>query len=225
MKKKVVAVVPVKMNNERVPGKNVKRFSDGTPLIRLILETLKKVRGLDEVCVYCSNPEIRSYLPENVRFLRRSETLDQKTTTMNEILRCFANDVPADVYLLAHATAPFVSAESLERGLNAVLSGDFDSAFSAKKLLEFIWKDGTPLNYALDNIPRTQDLPLMWAETAGFYVMRSELITKRSRRIGDKPFIVEVGAVEATDIDYPEDFEIADAIYSHIVLKRGEGHK
>lgn len=220
MKKRVVALVPIKMNNERVPGKNIKQFSDGTPLIRCVLETLKKVHGLDEICVYCSNPEIKSYLPDGVRYLCRSESLDQKTTTMNEILRCFANDVPADVYLLAHATAPFVSPETFERGLNAVLNDGHDSAFSARKLLEFIWKDGKPLNYALDNIPRTQDLPLMWAETAGFYVMRSELITERSRRIGDKPFFVEVDAVEATDIDYPEDFEIANAIYLHIVKPR-----
>lgn len=220
MNKRAVAIVPVKLNNERVPGKNIKRFFDGTPLISCILKTLKKVRNLDEIYVYCSNPEIKNYLPEGITYLRRSESLDLKTTTMNEILRCFADETPADVYLLAHATAPFISAETLNRGLDAVLSGEYDSAFSAKKLLEFIWKDGKPLNYELDNIPRTQDLPLMWAETAGFYVMRSELITARSRRIGDKPFIVEVDAVEATDIDYPEDFEIADAIYQHIVKPR-----
>ena len=33
---KTVAMIPIKLNNERVPGKNLKQFSDGTPLIKLI---------------------------------------------------------------------------------------------------------------------------------------------------------------------------------------------
>ena len=39
------------------------------------------------------------------------------------------------------------------------------------------------------------------------------------RRIGNKPFIVEVGEIEATDIDEPDDFLIADAIYNHMFKK------
>ena len=37
---KVVALVPIKMNNERTPGKNTKQFDDGTPLIQFILKAL-----------------------------------------------------------------------------------------------------------------------------------------------------------------------------------------
>ena len=37
---KTVAVVPIKMNNVRTPGKNTKPFSDGTPLIHLIQKKL-----------------------------------------------------------------------------------------------------------------------------------------------------------------------------------------
>ena len=33
---KVVVMIPIKLNNERVPGKNLKCFSDGTPLINFI---------------------------------------------------------------------------------------------------------------------------------------------------------------------------------------------
>ena len=40
------------------------------------------------------------------------------------------------------------------------------------------------------------------------------------RRIGEKPYIVEVNEIEAVDIDELEDFMIADAIYNHIVLSK-----
>ena len=110
--------------------------------------------------------------------------------------------------------------ESIEKGLKAVESGVYDSSFAAKKLQDFLWKDGTPFNYELNNIPRTQDLPPIYEETSGFYIYRSEVMTKLNRRIGEKPYIVEVGEIESVDIDEAEDFAIADAIFNHIILKQ-----
>lgn len=211
---KVVAVVPMKLNSVRLPNKNIKSFTNGNPLCTYILNTLKKVKGIDEIYVYCSNPEIQAYLPEGIKYLKRSTSLDQNTTKINEVLSSFANDVFADVYLMTHTTAPFVKAESIESGLNAVISGDFDSAFAAKKMQEFLWKDGTPFNYSLDNIPRTQDLPELMAETSGFYIYNRSVIVDNNRRIGFKPYIVEVDGIESVDIDEAEDFNIADAIFN-----------
>ena len=69
---KVVAVVPVKLNNERLPNKNTKLFSNGKPLISYVLETLKKVSGISEIYVYCSNDAILPYLQKGVIYKNRS---------------------------------------------------------------------------------------------------------------------------------------------------------
>ena len=211
---KVVTVVPMKLNNSRLPQKNTKPFTNGEPLCHYILSTLLTVKGIDESYVYCSNPDIQKYIPGGIKYLQRSEALDQNSTSMTEVLLNFAKDVPADVYVLTHATAPFVSKESIEKGLDAVLSGKYDSAFSAKKVQEFLWCNGEPFNYQLDNIPRTQDLPALYAETCGFYIYRNEIMTNLHRRIGLRPYIVEVGEIESIDIDESEDFKIADAVYN-----------
>ena len=216
---KIVAVVPMKLNNIRLPQKNTKPFTNGKPLWNYILSTLLSVNLIDEVYVYCSNPEISNYIPDGVRYLRRSNKLDQDTTKINEVLSSFARDVPADIYVLAHTTAPFIKKESIERGLLAVKSGEYDSSFAAKKLQDFLWKDGAPFNYELDNIPRTQDLPVLYEETSGFYIYRNEVMTKLNRRIGNNPFIVEVGEIESIDIDEAEDFVIADAIFNFLYLR------
>lgn len=218
---KVVAIVPMKLNNRRLPQKNTKRFTNGKPLCYYILSTLLIVNKIDEVYVYCSNPDIQDFLPEGVKYLKRSTSLDKDTTSMTEVLTCFTQEVPADVYVMTHTTAPFVTSESIEKGLNAVLSGEYDSAFAAKKLQDFLWSEGKPFNYALDNIPRTQDLPLLYEETSGFYIYNNEVMTKLHRRIGLKPYIVEVGEIEGIDIDEPEDFEIADAVFNHKKINRG----
>lgn len=213
---KIIAVVPMKLNSQRLPQKNIKPFTNGKPLCSYILSTLLTVAEVDEVYVYCSNPQIRNYIPEGVRYLKRSESLDQDTTKMNEVLQCFAKDVPADIYVMTHTTAPFISAESIRKGVQAVKSGVYDSAFAAKKLQDFLWKDGKPFNYSLDNIPRTQDMDPLYEETSGFYIYRSGVITDLNRRIGDTPYVVEVGEIESIDIDEPEDFLIADAVFNHI---------
>ena len=221
MTMKTIAVVPMKLNNRRLPQKNTKSFTNGRPLCWYILNTLLSVVEIDAVYVYCSNPAIQDYIPEGVKYLQRSDTFDKDTTKMNEILQCFAKDVPADLYVMTHTTAPFISAESIVKGLSAVKNGNYDSSFAAKKLQDFLWKDGRPFNYELDSIPRTQDLPPIYEETSGFYIYRREVITRLGRRIGDRPYIVEVGEIEGTDIDEEEDFMIADAIFNHIKKSAG----
>lgn len=217
---KTIAIVPMKLNNKRLPQKNTKSFTNGKPLCYYILSTLLSVEGIDEVYVYCSNPDIQKFIPEGVQYLNRSKSLDQDTTSMTEVLTCFTQEVPADIYVMTHTTAPFMTKESIEKGLAAVNSGEYDSSFAAKKLQDFLWKDGMPFNYALDNIPRTQDLPALYEETSGFYIYKKEVMSELHRRIGKKPFIVEVGEIESVDIDETEDFMIADAIFNHLFLNK-----
>lgn len=219
---KIVAVVPMKLNNQRLPKKNIKQFTDGNPLCQYILTSLSKCSKINEIYVYCSDPNIKKYLIHGVKYLERDKSLDSDKTKMNDVLYSFANDVPADIYVMAHTTAPFVYQSSIEKGIDAVLNGTYDSAFSVKKLQDFVWKDGKPLNYDLGNIPRTQDLNPIYMETSGFYIYRSEIIKKMKRRIGEKPYLVEVSNIESCDIDENEDFIIADAIHYYLKMKRDE---
>ena len=216
---KNVAFVPVKLNSQRLPNKNIKPFDNGDPLISYILKTLKQVKSIDEIYVYCSNEEIKKYLPEGIKYLRRSATLDSDKTLINEVLTSFAKDVVADVYVLAHATAPFLRHESIERGLIKVNSGEYDSALTVKKMQDFIWQNGKPFNYDLNNIQRTQDLEPLYIETTGLYIYSRELILKHNRRIGEKPYLIEVSEIEAVDINKTSDFEIANAIFNSNLLK------
>jgi CMP-N-acetylneuraminic acid synthetase len=216
---KTVAFIPIKLNSERLPSKNVKAFKNGKPLIHYILETATITSSIDELYVYCSSEKIINYLPSTVKYLKRPECLDLSTTSITEVITSFTETIQADTYVLLHATAPFIKAESINKGILAVSDGTFDSAFPVTVNHEFLWIDGKP-NYNVKNIPRTQDLEPFYIETTGFYIFTSEL-AKQKRRIGDRPFFIEVSKIEATDINDPVDFEIADAIYNYIV-KRDE---
>lgn len=217
---KTVAFVPIKMNNERLPDKNTRCFDDGTPLIQFILKSLLKVKEIDEIYVYCSNEKINKYLIDGIKYLKRSETLDTAKTTSQDIIKSFMKEVSADIYLLAHATSPFVESNKFSICINKVKNEGYDSAFTAQKLQNLLWCKNKPLNFDPENIPRTQDLEPIYNEVSAAYVFKRETFEILKRRIGKNPYICEVSALESIDIDYYEDFLIANTLYMNLI-KRG----
>lgn len=212
---KTVAFVPIKLNSERLPFKNIKPFKNGKPLIYYILNTLRQVKNVDEIHVYCSDKKVLEYLPEGVIFTNRDEYLDLSETPFNEVLKSFAKQVYADQYVLTHATAPFIKASSIETANQKVMTDGYDSAVGVVKVQEFLWRDGKPINYELNCIPRTQDLPLIYAESCGLYIYKRNLIINKGRRIGDNPYFAELSKIEAIDINDHADFIIAEAIFNN----------
>lgn len=161
--------------------------------------------------MYCSDEKIKEYIPKNVVFKKRSEEFDRDETKGMQIYQSFVNEVDADWYVLAHATSPFLKTSSVDTGLEKVLHEEYDSAFSVKRMQTFCWYKGKPLNYTLDDVVRTQEIEPVFVETSGFYIFTKKLI-KEKRRIGDKPWMQEIFAAEAIDIDEEEDFIFAKAI-------------
>ena len=208
---KVVAFVPIRLNSKRVVGKNLKLLGN-KPLMHYILETLTGVPLIDEIYVYCSDDTITAQLPDGVKFLQRDSALDSDDTLGEEIYDAFVKEVKADIYLLGHTTSPFIKAETINNAIEKVLSGEYDSAFSAQKIQTFTWYKGEPLNYTLKNIPRTQEIEPVYVETSSFYIFRREVWTEQHQRVGTTPYMALINQIEGIDIDYPEDFEFAEKV-------------
>lgn len=208
---KIVAIMPIKLNNERLPGKNTLLLGE-KPLLQHELDNLLSVNEIEEIYVYCSDASVVKYLPCGVTFLKRPSELDLPTSNFTQIFSSFAKKISADIYVYAHATAPFVSKETMTKCIEAVSSGEYDSAFCATKIQDFLWKNGEPLNFDAENIPRSQDIESIYRETSGIYVFRKEVFEIYKRRIGVRPYICELGYKEAVDINTKEDFELAAAL-------------
>ncbi len=201
---KTVALVPIKLNSQRLPHKNILPIS-GRPLCWHICNSLLNVKGIDEVYVYCSDQAVTQYLPEGSTFLKRDNYLDGDLVKGFDIYSSFINEVHADVYVLAHTTSPFIKTETIKNALDKVLDGSHDSAFSAQRIQTFAWYGGKPINYDLNDVPRTQDMEPIYVETSAFFIFEKEIFTKHRRRIGFNPYIQEVDSVQAVDIDTRED--------------------
>lgn len=205
---KTIAFVPIKLNSQRLPHKNILPIGEH-PLCWHIVNSLINVRSIDEVHVYCSDEAIKQYLPEKAIFTKRPRSLDGDMVKGFEIYRKFIDEVEADVYVLAHTTSPFIKASSIENALNHIISGENDSAFSAERIQTFAWYRGKPINYDLNDVPRTQDMEPVWIETSAFFMFKKEIFTVHGRRIGFNPYIQEVSGIEAIDIDEKKDYDMA----------------
>ena len=203
--------MPIKLKNERCPGKNT-RLLGNKPLLEYELDNLHKTRLIDSINVFCSSEEVVPFLPKYVEFIKRPIELDLPTSNFNQIFSAFMSVIDSDIYVYAHATAPFITVETMKECIEAVKSGKYDSAFCAQKIQTFLWKNGKPLNFDSNNLPRTQDLEPIYQETSGVYVFTKEVFVKYKRRVGINPFIKCVSVKEAVDIDNPEDFELAEAL-------------
>ncbi len=216
---KIVSFIPIKLNNQRLPGKNLLPLN-GRPLCDYMFETICKVKAINERYVYCSDEAIKPYIApyesKGLHFLKRDSYLDGFHVKGLEIIDRFVNDVPADIYVLTHVTSPFVKAESFDDALSKILTGEYDSAFSALEIKSYMWMHGKPINYDIKNIPRTQDLDPVYQETSAFFIFRREVFTEMGQRIGEKPYICVTNQVEAIDVDTPEDFEFAQAAAAYL---------
>lgn len=207
-KKKVVAFVPIKLNSQRLAFKNKLPLGDH-PLAYHICDALLKANNVDEVYVFCSSEEVMEYVPEGVKLLVRDARLDGDLVKGKEIYTSFINEVDSDIYILAHTTSPFLKAESIQTAVDKMLNEGYDSALSVQKIQTFAWYGNKPINYDLEDIPRTQDIEPVLIETSGFFMFEKEVFTQHGRRIGFKPYLQEVDAVEAVDIDTREDYDFA----------------
>lgn len=113
---KTVLFIPIKLNNQRLPGKNLMDL-EGRPLCDYLFQTVKDLDYVDEKYVYCSDDAIIPYIPKGFRFLKRPEWLDGFEVKGLDIIEQFVKDVDAEVYILTHVTQPFIKKESFENAL------------------------------------------------------------------------------------------------------------
>lgn len=210
---KFVGYVTVRLNSSRVPLKSIQEVG-GKPLINHAISTLNKVEALSDILLYCSQEKIKQYIDVNLsyNFVKRQAELDKDSATFNEILDSLVDKIEADYIVFLSCTSPFIKSQTISDMINHIVSGDFDSAFTALNYQSFCWFRGQPLNYEPSSVPKTQDLEPVIIETSGLYIFAKELFQKHKRRIGFKPHIKILDMFEGWDIDTVDELEMARLI-------------
>ncbi len=212
---KIIALVPMRHNSQRVPGKNY-RLLAGKPLYWHIIETLLATPEIGEVVVDTDSAPVidglRSDFPQ-VRILERPEHLRADAIPMNEILSYDTAQVEADFYLQTHSTNPLLKSATISRAIQTFLKDypAWDSMFSVTRLQTRLWDALTrPLNHNPAILLQTQYLPPVYEENSCLYLFTRQNLLARRNRIGERPLMFEIDAEEAWDIDEELDFAVTD---------------
>ncbi|MCT7551338.1 hypothetical protein N5T67_00670 [Aliarcobacter butzleri] len=213
---KIIAFLPAKGTSSRIENKNIKLL-DGKPLFLHTLEKLVACDFIDEVYLDSESEEIFS-LAENVKcnFLKRDVSLATNMTDGHSLFYNEAKQVEADIYIQILGTSPFIKKETIQKGI-AILKtqNEYDSVILVKKEKLYTWNEQTA-NYNLEHIPNSVDLPDTIIETMGLYITRKNVALEMKKRIGKNPYLLEASTIEAVDVNYPDEFELANFIAAGI---------
>jgi CMP-N-acetylneuraminic acid synthetase len=225
-KKKIVALLPMKINSERIKGKNFKDFN-GKPLFSWMLDTLLAVKEIDHVII---NTDARKILIENgliendrVIIRERKQELCGDTVSMNLIIEDDLDNVNADIYLMTHVTNPLLTSNTVGGALECFCKNldNIDSLFTVDKIQSrFYRKDCSAVNHDPNNLLRTQDLEPWFEENSNLYIFTKESFTSTNARIGKKPIMYETPKFESIDIDTQDDWNFATVVGAYLLNKK-----
>lgn len=216
MTERLVALVPMRHDSERVPGKNYRPMA-GRPLYRHIVAALLGCPDIAQVVIDTDSDVIKRDAAEqfpDVLVLDRPEHLRDGNIPMNDVLLNDVRQVPADLYLQTHSTNPLLKPSTIQRAIRDFRDHpEHDSLFSVTRVQARLWSDaGRPMNHDPAVLLRTQDLPPVFVENSCLYLFTRELLEGRGTRIGANPLLFEIDRDEASDIDTEQDFRVVEAL-------------
>jgi len=224
MSKKVVALLPMKANSERVRGKNFRLFN-GRPLYSWILDTLLSVPSIEKVVI---NTDAREILASHglietgrVQIRDRRPDLCGDFVSMNRILADDVANVTADVYVMTHTTNPLLTSRTVQAALDlydqVTASGEGDSVFAVNRVqTRFYRDDGSPINHDPKQLIRTQDLEPWFEENSNLYIFSAGSFRASDARIGAQPKMYPMAKSESLDIDDQESWDMAEAMSMYV---------
>ncbi len=215
MKKKIVAIVPVRKGSKRIKNKNFRNFA-GSNLFEIKLKSLKKVGLIDEIIVSTdSEVAIKIAKKNNIRYHRREKYYASSKCTNSEFFENLAKSIQGDFLMYTPCTAPLIESNTIQKFLKKFIHyhPKFDSMNTINYVKEHLWLNNKPLNYNPANSPNTQDLPNIMKLTYGINIISRKKMIEKKNVLGNKPYFYEVDDLESIDIDNPIDFKFAEFLY------------
>jgi pseudaminic acid cytidylyltransferase len=221
-----IAIIPARGGSKRIPRKNIKLFC-GKPMITWSIEAALQSGCFDQVVVSTDDAEIAEVARQygaQVPFMRPAALSDDHTGTTAVVAHAIdwfsaQGQMPEQVCCL-YATAPFVSADDLRRGLAVLTATGADYAFSVTSY-------AFPIQRAIRITPagrlemfspehfntRSQDLEEAYHDAGQFYwgCASAWLDNKMLFSPASVPLLLPRYRVQ--DIDTPEDWQMAEYLF------------
>ncbi len=213
---KLIAMIPARMGSKRIPKKNIRYMLD-KPLIQYPIDLAKRSNAFESIWVNTEN-EALGHVCENmgVRFHKRPMELANDKATNRDFTYEFLIKHNCDYVVMINPTSPTLRDETLDKFVNFIRFGDYDTVMSVVSLKAEAFFMGEKINFTgEDKIPSQLLEPVetvVWALTAW---KRDTFITLQENGkcpvFGGKLGLFAIPKDEAADLDTEDDWHIAEA--------------
>ena len=214
-------IVPVRRGSSRIAEKCLLPFGDQETLIEWKLAQLTKV--IEPHRIYISS-EDDEFLAMADRFgvsqhRRAGHLAVDHIAPFRDVITGIVRDIPHAHIAWTTVVCPLMSPQEYCDGFRAyhqqVIKGGYDSLLGVNLMQEYFWSRDGALNYeATRNHTISQDLPDWYKVTNSIYMAPRQQILAQEYFVGDNPLLQNLSKLAAVDIDYIEDYRIAQALYA-----------
>ena len=222
-----ICIIPARGGSKRIPRKNIKEFH-GKPMIAYSIETAIESGCFDKVIVSTDDNEIGKVARDwgaEIPFIRPDDIADDYATTMDVIQHaiewCETHGWQFKNVCCIYATAPFIQADDIKRGLKLLEDPEVKYAFSATSFAfpiqrAFYLDESQHVNmFHPEHLnTRSQDLIDAYHDAGQFYWGGVSAFKKALPIFSNHSKPVLLHRSRAQDIDTPEDWAFAEALYS-----------
>ena len=221
-----IAVIPARGGSKRIPRKNIKEFC-GKPIIAWSIEAALKSGCFDHVVVSTDDDEIAEVAAEfgaEVPFRRPASLADDFTATAPVIAHAIEwfrqHGEPSTEVCCIYATAPFISAEDIQNGLQVLNDNLVDFAFSVtsyafpiQRAIRIAGNGRVEMFNPEQFNNRSQDLEEAFHDAGQFYWGRADAWVNGKVIFSNGSIPVILPRHRVQDIDTPEDWERAEWMF------------
>lgn len=222
-----IAIIPARGGSKRIPRKNIKIFH-GKPIIAYSIEAALKSRCFDRIIVSTDDQEIADAALKygaEVPFLRPAAIADHYATTMDVMEHAIQyltkeNIIP-ELICCIYATAPFILADDLRKGLCILNDPKVEYAFSAtsfpfpiQRAIKLTGQGDVKMFSEQYADTRSQDLVEAYHDAGQFYWGRTSAFIARKAIFAEHSKVILLPRKRVQDIDTVEDWELAEALFS-----------
>jgi len=216
---KVAGMVCARLGSNRVKAKNL-RLLNGKPLIYYALSALKECKNFDDIYVN-SESDLIGKVGERygVKFYKRPEHLATSEARYDQYVADFMNaHTEYDVVAIVNPTSPFIDSGTLDRAVDYFFAHKLDTLLACENVRTHCFYEGMPINFSTEGLhPRSQDLTPVKALNFAISIWRSETFLESYNANGygvysGKMDFFPLGGLETIDIDWEEDFALAEFI-------------
>jgi CMP-N-acetylneuraminic acid synthetase len=217
--------LPCRSSSARIKNKNIKKFSNKKfGLLELKISQLILVKGIRNIVVSTNDKKIINFLKKKkikkIVIDKRANNLCTSSTSTDLLIKYVPKLIESDHILWTHVTSPFFNNKNYEGAIKIYKNNlkKYDSLMGVTKIQDFIYDKKKPINFnkKKEKWPQTQSLKKLFIINNTIFLSSKKNYIKYNDRIGKKPFLMEVNKIKSFDIDWPEDFKIAENMYESL---------